>query len=70
MTSKVCPSFICILAGILACKVDEFVKGHQPSVNVIPAQAGIHYYQTALDSRLRGNDDNQIFYETIKVDQR
>jgi hypothetical protein len=48
--------------------IDEVVKSHQPPVTVIPAKAGIQYYQTVLDSAdasLRalscGNDVSQAF---------
>jgi hypothetical protein len=45
--------------------------GHVKSTAiVIPAKAGIQYYQTVLDSRLRGNDGYErliTFYDFITL---
>ena len=38
---------------------------------VIPSKAGVHKHLIILDSRVRGNDENEwflTFYEFIKVD--
>ena len=36
--------------------MDELVKSQKPSFTVIPAKAGIQWFQRALDSRFRGSD--------------
>jgi hypothetical protein len=42
-------------------KFDAFVKSQKPPFSVIPAQAGIQYFPTFLDSRLRGSDGYEDF---------
>jgi hypothetical protein len=37
-------------------KSDEFVINREMLFSVIPAQAGIQFFQDLLDSRLRGSD--------------
>jgi hypothetical protein len=37
------------------------------SLGVIPAKAGIQNCLIIQDSRLRGDDESQIFYETIRL---
>jgi hypothetical protein len=44
----------------------EDVKSLGQCLCAIPAKAGIQYYQSVLDSRVRGNDDFSTFYEFIK----
>jgi len=35
---------------------------------VIPAQAGIHSFLPFLDSRLRGNDERNVFFNILQVE--
>jgi hypothetical protein len=37
--------------------IDDLVKSQKAPLSVIPAKAGIQYFQALLDSRLRGSDD-------------
>jgi hypothetical protein len=39
-----------------------------PPSEVLPAQAGIHSFLAFLDSRLRGKDERNVFFNILEVE--
>ena len=48
-------------------RVGEFVKSRNPKKFVIPAKAGIQLFQDVLNPGFRRGDDEETFYEIIRV---
>ena len=46
--------------------LDGFVKSLKTSFDVIPAKAGIQYFQMVLDACLRRHDEIKTFYEEFR----
>jgi len=47
-------------------KLDGFVKSLKTSFSVMPAKAGIQYFQMVLDACLRRHDEIKTFYEEFR----
>jgi hypothetical protein len=62
----------------MPCIVDAFVKRLKMSFGVIPAKAGIQFFQMLLDACLRracpcegrGKTEFRTFYESVKANKR
>jgi hypothetical protein len=51
------------------CNLDEIVKSQKIDLSVIPAEAGIQYFQHILDSGFHRSDDGWTFYESINLNE-
>ncbi len=54
----------------LTSNIDGFVKSHESSFSVIPAQAGIQYFQVVLDACLRRHDGITVYYELVNIEHQ
>jgi hypothetical protein len=49
-------------------KIDETVKSRNPSLPVMPAEAGIQCFQQVMDPGFRRDDEKVTFYMSIKFE--